>query len=223
MRTSFLLIWVILATLPLAIGCGGNSAEKLIVQLGDVDPVVRRAAAKSLGKQPGEASDAMIAALATASQDADLEVRELAIASLGQLGPAAKSGEPALKKALTDRELSVRLKAAFVLQSVDPENRTYLPVILEALNAGHGTVFLDVGQLGGEAKWAVPTLSKLLSHQQAGIRALAARTLGQIGAAAGDAESSLKQSLRDSDPAVRKAAKNALERIRSPQRDVAAH
>jgi HEAT repeat protein len=206
------------------IGCGGNSVEKLIVQLGDVDPAVRRTAATSLGKQPGKASDAMIAALATASQDADLEVRELATASLGQLGPAAKLSEPALEKALADRELSVRLSAAFALQKIDPENRSYVPVILEALNAGHGTVFLDVGQLGGEAKWAVPTLFKLLSHQQTGIRALAARTLGQIGAAAGDAEAPLKQSLRDSDPAVRKAAKNALERIQSPQKkDVAVH
>jgi hypothetical protein len=197
----------------LLLSCSGNSTSKLIARLGDGDPKVRRAAARTLGDEHEKASDVVVTALTAARKDGDLDVRELAIAALGHLGTAAKLSAPALEQALADPELSVRLCAALALQKIEPVSQSYVPVILEALNAGHGTVFLEVGRMGTDAKWAVPTLIKLLSHQQAGIRALAARTLGQIGVAASDAESPLKQSLRDGDPAVRRAAKKALQQI----------
>jgi HEAT repeat protein len=212
MRTSCWFSLAIVGMSLLALGCGGKSTSKFVAELSDSDPKIRRAAARELSELQGNAND-VIAALAVATTDADREVREFAVAGLGHFGAAAKASEPALEKTLGDPEVSVRLGAAKALQKIDPESTSYVPVILDALKAGNGAIFLDVGQMGPSAKWAVPTLAKLLSHPQAGIRALAARTLGKIGVATSEGESGLSRSLRDTDPAVRKAAQRALAQI----------
>jgi HEAT repeat protein len=137
----------------------------------------------------------------------------LAITALGRLGSAAKSSEAAVVEALSDEEPPVRISAALSLEKIDPTSEQYKPVILKSLSAGDGPVFLEVGRMGGDAKWAVPTLTKLLLNPGAGIRALAARTLGQIGVRTNEAEVGLTRSLRDSDPAVRNAAQQALEKM----------
>jgi HEAT repeats len=212
MRIRHDLLLVVSGVVLYAVGCGGPSTAKLIGQLADSDAKIRCAAARELGMQTGDVSEA-VTALAGATKDTDLAVREAAVAALGHLGPAAKPSEPALELALRDPELSVRLGAAFALAKIDPQTQDIQPVILDSLNAGHGTVFLDVGQMGSDAKWAIPTLVKLLGHQRAGIRALAARTLGQIGVKSSEADAGLIRSLRDSDAAVRNAAKQALDKM----------
>ena len=100
----------------------------------------------------------MVASLAEALEDSDLEVRELAAESLGQIGSEAKSGLPALEQALNDPQPSVRHTAALAIQKIDPQATSYQPVLIEALRAGDGPVFLEVGRMGADAKWAVPTL-----------------------------------------------------------------
>jgi HEAT repeat protein len=197
----------------LTTGCSSSSGD-LIAQLNDGDPVVRRAAARALGEQPNQ-SAAAVAALGRATNDPDLEVRENAVDALAQKGSAAKSSASALEQALDDSEVSVRLKAALAIRAIDPANRSYVPVFVESLRAGHGPVFLEVGRMGVEADWAVPTLVALLSDRRATIRALAARTLGTIGVADGSVESALQRSLRDDHPTVRKAAQQALDHFRS--------
>jgi HEAT repeat protein len=195
----------------LAAGCG-NSTDTLIAQLSDPNPEFRRAAARTMGMDNADRGEA-VAALAIALSDSDLEVRELAAASLGKIGAKGKSSLPALEGALADPHASVRLSAALAIPKIDPNLRSHESVLIESLRSGDGTVFLEVGRMGADAKWAVPTLLKLLSHRQPKIRALAASALGGIGAAASDAESSLRQRLRDPHPTVRKAARNALLRM----------
>jgi hypothetical protein len=110
----------------------------------------------------------------------------------------------------------VRLTAALAIQKIDPDSPAYAPVLLQSLRAGDGPVFIEVGRMGEDAVWAVPTLAKLLSHQKPTIRALSAQTLGGIGPAASEAKPSLRQSLRDPDPTVRQRALDALQKIESP-------
>ena len=196
-----------------ALGCG-NSTDALVAQLGDGDPAVRRFAARALGEEHGSSAEA-VAALGRAIEDPDIEVREFAGASLGQLGPAAAASMPALESALNDPELPVRLAAARAIQKIDPASRSHEPVLIASLRAGHGPVFLEVGRMRADAEWAVPTLVKLLSHRKATIRALAARTLGEIGVADGKVESALQRSQRDDHPTVRTAAQQALDHMRS--------
>jgi HEAT repeat protein len=203
-------------------GCGSET-NRLIAELKDGDPKVRRDAAQALGETPQPISESVVAALSGATKDPDREVRLLALASLGRIGPAAKSSSAVIGEALGDQERSVRISGAIALQKIDPANQPSRAVILDSLTAGDGPVFLEVGQMGLTAKWAVPALVKLLTHSESGIRALAARTLGQIGGAAADAEPALKQILNDPNAAVHTAAQKALDKIedarqRSPAR-----
>jgi len=106
------------------------------------------------------------------------------------------------------------------IEHIDPANQNIRPGLIEALEAGHAAMFLEVGRMGQEAAWAVPTLVKQLSHPQPQIRALAARALGEIGVADGDVEAMLERRLRDDAPAVRKAVRRALEQIQAPAADL---
>jgi HEAT repeat protein len=197
------------------IGCSGNSTKALVMQLQDPDVQRRRAAARDLGAAAVDAH-AAAAALSGALADADLEVRELAAGSLGYLGAnVATTSVPALEKALADHEPSVRLTAALALQKIDPASQRYAPVLIDALRAGDGTAFLEIARMGGDARWAVPTLTSLLSDRRTKIRALAAHSLGSIGPAASDAQAALRQRTRDANASVRKAAHNALRQIGS--------
>jgi len=194
----------------LLLGCGANSTDRLVAQLGDDDPEVRRVAARALADQRGTSSE-IIAALTQAAANSDVEVRQIAVEALAQKGSAAETVLPPLERALADPELSVRLKAALAIRKIDPESESYRPVLLDSLRAGHGTVFLEVGRMGTDAQWAVPTLVTVLSSdRRPSIRALAASTLGRIGASTSKVESALRRALRDQSPAVRTAAQQAL-------------
>ena len=73
----------------LAVGCR-DSTGRLIAQLEEGDPLVRRQAARALAEEHGGRAD-VVAALTRAMQDSDLEVCELAGSSLGAMGAAAAS------------------------------------------------------------------------------------------------------------------------------------
>jgi HEAT repeat protein len=122
---------------------------------------------------------------------------------------------PALERVLGDTDTSVRLSAAVALQKIDPANQSFRPLLIESLEAGHAPLFLEVGRMGPDAEWAVPTLVTLLTHPQPQIRALSARALGEIGVAGRIVETALKQRLRDDSAAVRRAAERALEQIQA--------
>jgi HEAT repeat protein len=84
------------------------------------------------------------------------------------------------------------------------------------MRAGDGRTLLAVSEMGSSGAWAVPTLVELLAHESPKVRALAARTLGRIGPAAGDAKPALQGAARDPSAAVQTAAKEALKRIEAP-------
>jgi HEAT repeat protein len=169
-------------------------------------------AARALAEQRGDAVDA-IAGLTRAIGDSNPAVRELAITTLGQIGPDVKAALPAIESSLHDEHPSVRTAAALAIDSIDPNTQIHLPVLIEALRRGDGPVFLAVGRMAERGAWAVPTLVALLSDRRPPVRALAAKSLGEIGPPARSAEGALQKRLRDDQPSVRKAAKNALQQI----------
>jgi HEAT repeat protein len=205
----------LLCVFLLAMGCGGSSTETFIAQLRNADPKVRLAAARALSEQRGDLTVA-VAGLAAAAEDNDFAVRELAITTLGQIGPDAKEALPAIERALTDENHSVRTSAALAIDSIEPNSQIHRPVLMESLRGGDGPVFIAVGQMGERGAWAVPTLMKLLSDRRPSIRALAAHALGGIGPAARVAERALQQCSRDPEASVRKAAQKALRQINTP-------
>jgi len=148
--------------------------------------------------------------------DSDPRVRRAAIDALADEPGDVAVTVPALARVLADTDTSVRLSAAVALQKIDAGNPSFPPVLIESLEAGHAPMFLEVGRMGRDAEWAVPTLLKLLSHPQPQIRGLAARALGEIGIADTSVTAALERRQRDEAPAVRRAAERALELIATP-------
>jgi HEAT repeat protein len=198
-------------------GCGSNVTATAIGQLGSPNVEVRRTAARTLGEQATLDARA-VAALTNAVVDRDTEVRWLAADALGKGGSAAASSLPALDKALGDTDSTVRLKAALAVQKIDPKDTSFVPVLTKEMRTGNGRVLLEVGRRGSDAAWAVPTLIGLLSHESPKVRALAAQTLGDIGAAATGAKEALQRAAGDSSAPVQSAARDALSRIDTGKR-----
>jgi HEAT repeat protein len=105
---------------------------------------------------------------------------------LGDCGPAAISAVPALVRRLKDEEGDVRVAAALALLKIAPEQQA--PSSLAALLAE-------------------------LKNPDLLIRILAADALGGLGTRARDAVPALTNVLRDPEPEVRQAGKDALKKI----------
>jgi HEAT repeat protein len=198
------------------IGCG-NSVEDHIARLSDNDVETRRAAVRALRRQTLE-DKRIIAAFEQATGDSDAEVQRLAIDALGNRGPSAKSSLPALKAALEDDDPRVRVRAGLAICQIEPDDESFVPVLTSTMRDGDGRLMQEVGTLGEDAGWAVPTVIELLSHQSAPMRALAAQTLGRIGVADGDVVAALDRASSDPNVAVQSAAKFALRQIRATSR-----
>jgi HEAT repeat protein len=196
----------------LATGCNTDPNAKLLEQLHSAEANERRAAARELGKLPTLEAP-VVAALTESVADDDAETRRLACVALRHAAPHGSSSVPALERALADHVPAVTRAAAWAIYKIDPKNTHYQRVILESMRAGDGRTMLEVGALGPDAQWAVPTLIALLGDSSEKVRALAAQTLGRIGPAAAVAKVQLQRLLTDQSPAVQDAAKAALTQI----------
>jgi HEAT repeat protein len=125
------------------------------------------------------------------------------------------SAAPAIRKALTDRNVQVRAAAAESLRLI-PSQPDDLPVLRKLLKDVNGPTRVaaaaGVGAFGAAAKDAVPDLRRLLNDRETEVRIAAADALGQIGPAAQPAVAKLKELVRF-DPQVKSAAQRALDKI----------
>ena len=194
-----------------ASGCG-DPTERIVSQLSDASATVRLAAARSLVDNPNP-DERVLKGLSACVADSDAQVRFFAIQALAKCGASARTSVPALKSALADPEKQNRIAAAFALLRIDPSDRAFEPVLVSAMREGDGKTLLEVGQLGADGAWAVPTLVALLNHPTTQVRVLAATDLGRIGPTAASAKGALQAALKDPNAAVKHAAQAALERI----------
>lgn len=205
-----------LAAVALAflVGCGGEGElAGLLRQLKDEDVSKRRQAAQDLGATPAMAIAAQ-PQLVDALADPDRDVRRLSCRALGQAGPEARDSVPRLALLLADKELSVRVAAAFSIRRIDPREASHTAVLIDMMRRGDGGVIVEVGRMGEDAAWAVPTLSKLLtSDGRPGTRRLAAGALEQIGLSNSAVKVALNSATRDPDDRVRDAALRALKSL----------
>lgn len=151
--------------------------------------------------------------LVTQLRSGDATDRRAAVESLRQRGYDADIVIPALEQALQDPDESIRLATAMAIAQLDPQRESYRPELMAALEAGHASIYVEVGRLGDNGGWAAPTLTKLLQHPQPQIRALSARTLADIDAADPNVLQGLEKLRRDPNVAVRNAANRALDRL----------
>jgi HEAT repeat protein len=114
--------------------------------------------------------------------------RAVGATALGELGAAAVSALPALVKRLKDEEGDVRVAAAVALIKIAPEKHP-------------------------EA--ALAAIVAELKNPDLLIRVIAADALGDLGPRARSTSAALNGAVRDPEPEVRQAAKDALPKIAS--------
>jgi vesicle coat complex subunit len=114
--------WLLLGLLAVAVGCGKKPAGDYSVPgrlnaLKSANPDERYSAARSLGRHPEKAKEA-VPALIEALKDPVSMVRMGAAYGLANMGPEAQAAAPALRKALQDQDAEVRKAAAYALKQI---------------------------------------------------------------------------------------------------------
>jgi HEAT repeat protein len=147
-----------------------------------------------------------------AASRVDLVEASAAIASLGQMGPAARPALPVLLTALADPALA--LPAVEAVHRIDPTNTEAVPLLLKYLAAD------DLNAASWLARWEPPheagiaALAKVVQSEAGAVhRVWAMDVLYGLGPRARSAVPALERAARDPDPFVREAARCTLRRV----------
>lgn len=146
----------------------------------------------------------------------DPEARAEAIDILGEAGYAP--AVPRLAELVRNADPGTRFLAARALGRIGDEAESAVPDLLIALRADD--IFLRMATTGALIQIgypAVPGLVRALFDNNKAVRRASAKALGKIGAER--AINPLQVAAKDSDPAVRKFALQAIERIKSSSAD----
>ena len=178
-----------------------KAIDAYIMQLGDVDVLARREAAKDL-EATGKSLSTAVVALIEVLDDADSRVRNASAYALLEIGASAV---PDLIPALNHKSARVRFSVIDVLGKIggDITNIDRHPYQKRV----HCTLSENV---------IVPALIPLLQDESSSIRSSVAGALSQIGPAAKGAVPILTTALADENKSVRASAANALGNIGPP-------
>jgi len=195
----------------LASSVAGQDIAASIARLTDANVEVRRNAAEELATIGPDARSA-VPALIERLNDADVRVRANSVRALGKIQQPADHVVPALIEALNDGEWPVRYNASICLTWLGPLAIPALEQSVKDTRAfarlyGADTLFrIDPTK----AKLVVPVAIGLLEDKEEGVRAMAAQTIGLIGAPAAAAVPALIPLLQDKSQAVQTSAIGAL-------------
>lgn len=146
----------------------------------------------------------------------DLLQASAAIASLGQMGPAARPALPVLLTALADPALA--LPAVQAVHQIDPANAAAVPLLLKYLAAD------DLNAASWLARWEPPheagiaALAKVVQSEVDAMRRVwAMDVLYGLGPRARSAVPALERAARDPDPYVRETARCTLRRVNATE------
>ncbi len=187
---------------------GRRALPALVKALGDSNADVRRAVLGTLGSI-GDST--VFAPVAAVLEGPDTDLRPAAAEALGGLRDK-RGGDPLLKAVAADDE-RLRAAAAAALGALeDPRALATLPVVLKIDPVPRVRAAAARGL--GRAAWGEPAVGPLKAaacgDHEAVVRTAAITALGKIGNA--PALEALRCGLRDSDPDVRDAAQEALDR-----------
>lgn len=163
-------------------------ARLLAGLLKDEDEQVRRSAASAL-MMCGPSAKVAVPQLLEVLQGNDRNLQTVAVDRLGALGTNAVEAIPMLEKMLATSSGLDRLAVAQALWKITRRAAPVLPVLIEALEI-KGTNYAYawpsvstariLGEIGPEAKAAVPVLSRLLEASELEARVAAAAALARI-------------------------------------------
>jgi HEAT repeat protein len=147
------------------------------LRLEDQSGDVRRIGAHGLAALGTNAPGAVPPLIELAKNHPDEDGRYLAVFALRTLGPAAEPAVPFYIQCLTNKDGTIRNEAAVGLVLIPRHwNTTFPPLLeyLESIKESRGWELPHaiqlMGQMGTNARPAVPVLTSLLSHSQADVR-----------------------------------------------------
>jgi HEAT repeat protein len=221
--------------LPDLLGLGGHyqgrPTRHWIQALKSHDAEDRQVAIHAIGVIGAQAGGAVPELAVILLEDPDRGARIEAALALMKLASSSREemteAVPALARALSEGEPVVRIDAAIALMRLRGAARPAIPALIKALRDGanqtNAGIFvftiqemsaLALGQASAGSAEAVPALTEVLTAASTrGMRENVARALGEVGPEARPATTHLRALLKDGDFYVRRAAKEALEKI----------
>jgi HEAT repeat protein len=165
---------------------------------------------------------AVVPEVAGLLKDNDVDLRQIAVRTLGRIGPAAKDAVPALAALLHDKDWETRSAAAIVLGQIGADGEASVAALTESLSDMQGDVRVcaieALSRIGPAAAPATAGLTARLGDTSPAVRSAAARALGQIGPAARKALPALDKLRSDREDYVRQAAGDACRAIAADDR-----
>jgi HEAT repeat protein len=163
-----------------------SAAPGLTALLSEKDNELVSDAALALAAIGPDAAKA-VPSLAGLLSKEDPGCRYAAVLALGRIGPTAKSTVPALQKQISKEPL-LAIASVWAIKRIDPTNRALasaaLPVLTKLVTAKDEILRVQaagaLGDLGPEARDAVPLLKKMLDDPHEDVRKTAADALAKI-------------------------------------------
>ncbi len=156
----------------------------------------------------------LLPALTSALNDSSEMVRRRAARSLGELGLAAIPAMPHLTAGLQDDSRGVQLECAAALGRIGPEAEPALPnlfsLLLEPDLRVRTVIAASIRKMGQPA--VSYSLAMLLDSDPL-MRERACELIGQLGCMDDHVVEGLLEACTDSEPEIREAARNALDRL----------
>jgi HEAT repeat protein len=192
-----------------------EARETLIAMANDKDAEVREAVMFSLPRISKKMDyKAVVPVLIKGLRDSNLPVREMAVTSLGELGPPAKEAVPPLIALAGDKNPLLRMT---LIRSIARIGVDAVPDLIEATKdkspITRSTVVNALGNIGPDAKAAVPALITTLQDEQFYVREAATIALGNIGPDAKAALPALEKLLGDKEGRISLMAQQAIRKI----------
>jgi len=209
-----------------AVGPAPNSSPLVLTgALSDPEPQIRLLACEMLKVLRTAGRMAENALRTTLLRDSNEQVRTCAIVALNLVGAAPRPSIEALEKALlNDRSSRVKTAAMEALEKFDRSVTTSMPILEKALcrkdpELRQAAVAFLV-KLGARA---VPVLSRGVKHTNSQCREAAVQALARLKPFPSPALPSLRLSLADKDPHVRRAAAAAIGMVGRPAAPIMGH
>jgi HEAT repeat protein len=196
-----------------------NVVEAMLLLLKDPGaPMLARCSAATFVARQN--ADGSITALSEVLGDdkAGTQLRQTAADMLGRFKENADSAVPVLARALTAKEVEIRIAAGTTLAKVGPRARDALPQLREALRDENGFVrnraVNVIGRLGPDAADALKDLVACLKSEKVVENRIAVlQALGQMGPQAKEAAGLVAEFTRSPNATVKEAATEALKKI----------
>ena len=208
-----------------ALGEMGEEADEavpaLVRSLAHANPQVRANAVEALGKL-GPAAGPAAAAVEQAAADADGGVRLSAVRALGAIGWATAGGVRVVRAALADPDPQTRAAAAEAFGTWGEAGEGVQADLIGLLADPNDEVKVRVIRVlpklvGGTPAAVEGLVNRLAADDSDGVRAEAARALGQLGPAAVAAGAELLRAAQTGAADVREEAMRALVLVQPPE------